>query len=218
MSEAARRWPERRFSQAISEGDGISVIPLLHGDLASLALAAEEAGAEALAVTSVDEVALLRPSTELPLLVRNVAPDEQALLAAREAGADACVFSFEELAAEEGRLERIDLLARDVGIELAVDVRDAGELARALEELDPEILVLSEREPEKGELELDRTLDLLADVPAGKLVVSESRITSRAQVLELERAGVDAVMLEAAPDGDGFSAAVAELTGRAETL
>ena len=33
-------WPERRFSQAIAEGDGISIIPIIRGDVAALALAA----------------------------------------------------------------------------------------------------------------------------------------------------------------------------------
>jgi len=41
---------------------------------------------------------------------------------------------------------------------------------------------------------LELTLDLLADVPAGKLVVSEARIDSHAQVLALERAGGDAIL------------------------
>ena len=61
MTGEERRWPERRFSQAISEGDGISVIPLLRGDLPALARAAEDAGAEALAVESVRDVDHLRP-------------------------------------------------------------------------------------------------------------------------------------------------------------
>ena len=60
MSVEERRWPERRFSQAISEGDGISVIPLLRGDLLALARAAEDAGAEALAVESVRDIERLR--------------------------------------------------------------------------------------------------------------------------------------------------------------
>ena len=60
---------------------------------------------------------------------------------------------------------------------------------------------------------IPRTLDLLPDVPVGKLVVSASRVTTRDQVLELERAGVDAVLL-----GDDLASAfphgLAELTGR----
>jgi indole-3-glycerol phosphate synthase len=62
-------------------------------------------------------------------------------------------------------------------------------------------------------VDTQRTFDLLADVPAGKIVVSESGITARDQIEELEHAGVDAVLigevLMRAPDPE---AAVRELT------
>ena len=53
-------------------------------------------------------------------------------------------------------------------------------------------------------------------MPAGKLVISQSRVREREQVVALERAGVDAILVEAdflrvAPD---FASALAELTGR----
>lgn len=215
MTEQERRWPARRFSQAISEGDGISVIPLLRGALPELARAAETAGAEALAVDSVGDVEAVRAITNLPVLVRHVDANVAALERARVAGTDACVLHYEGLADAEGLLEELVGAAWDLGLDCALDVRDEDELEEALDRLDPEILLLSERNPDRGELELERTLDLLADVPVGKLVVSESVVRNRDQVLELERAGVDGVMLEAplAAD-DGIAEFVSELTGR----
>ena len=44
---------------------------------------------------------------------------------------------------------------------------------------------------------MQRALDLLADLPAGKLAVAEVPVSSREQVDELERAGVDAVIVGA---------------------
>lgn len=202
----SERWPERRFSQAISEGDGISVIPLLRGDLVALARAAEHGGAEALAVESVDDVATVRGVTALPVVLRRSAIDLASLREARAAGADACVVVFEDLGYEEGLLEELVDAAWTLGLDLVLDVRDEDELEEALERLDPDILILSERDRDDEEVELERTLDLLPDVPAGKLVVSESRVTTREQVLELERAGVDAVLLPGASGVD-------ELTG-----
>ena len=65
------------------------------------------------------------------------------------------------------------------------------------------------------EEELERTLDLLPSVPAGKLVVSESRVNAREQVVALERAGVDAVLVGAdVLQASDFSAVLGELTGR----
>ena len=213
MTGEERRWPERRFSQAISEGDGISVIPLLRGDLPALARAAEDAGAEALAVESVRDVDHLRSLTDLPLLVREVVADLAALRAVRASGADACVLLYDDLADDDELLEELVNEAWELGLDCAFDVRDEEQLEEVLERVDPEILVISERDPEKGETELERTLDLLPDVPVGKLVVSESRVTTRDQVLELERAGVDAVLL-----GDDLASAfphgLSELTGR----
>ncbi len=213
MSTDEAHWPERRFSQAISEGDGISVIPMLRGDLAQLAMAAEQAGAEAIAVDSITDVHALREVTDLPLLVREVVADLDALTALRSAGADACVLVYEDLADENGVLEDLVLAAGDLGLDCALDVRDEEQLEEVLERIDPEILVISERDPDKGETELERTLELLPDVPVGKLVVSESRVTTREQVLELERAGVDAVLLSEELAGP-LPAGLAELTGR----
>ena len=134
MSEK-RRWPVRRFSQAISEGDGISVIPLLRGDLPGLARTAEAAGAGALAVDSVGDVGAVRSITELPVLVRHLDAEVGALERARDAGTDACVLHFEELAETEGLLEELAGLAWDLGLDCALDVRDDDELEQVLERL-----------------------------------------------------------------------------------
>jgi indole-3-glycerol phosphate synthase len=66
-------------------------------------------------------------------------------------------------------------------------VRDEEELERALDELDPELLVLA------GTLEA--VLDLLEDVPAGKLAIAEVPAPSEEEIDELERAGMDAVIV-----------------------
>lgn len=71
--------------------------------------------------------------------------------------------------------------------ELAVRVRDEEELATVLEELDPELLVLAGT--------LDAVLELLEDVPAGKLAIAELTAPTDGDVEELERAGMDAVIV-----------------------
>ena len=176
----------RRFSQAISEGDGISVIVDV-GD-ADAARRAETDGAEAIAVRG--DVASVRGSTELPILWVARGP----LAAAAEAGADACVVSVEGFEDADGRLERLHAEARDLGLDCVVDVRTAAELELALERIDPEIFFLSSRERDDDTIE--RVLELLEDVPAGKLAVAEVRVASRDDVAELERAGMDAVIVE----------------------
>jgi indole-3-glycerol phosphate synthase len=201
-----------RFSQAIAEGDGISLIPMLEGDVERLAAVAEAAGAEAVAVSSLTDAERARAATALPVLVRG--NDVEAVSAA---GADACVLAFETPGWGGERNERLEeryALALELGLDCAVDVADEDALEQALERLDPEIVLIAERDPERIEEELERTLDLLPDVPAGKLVVSACTVRAREQVLALERAGVDALLL--GPGSGDLQAVVAELSGRAE--
>jgi indole-3-glycerol phosphate synthase len=203
-----------RFSQAISEGDGISVVPMLEGEVAELAALAEEAGAEAVAVSANDVVAA-RAATSLPLIVDGLqeAPDVSKLV---EAGVDGCVIVGD---LDAGGGEWIDELYRAVealGMDPAIEVREAEDLADVLERFDPEIVVVASADPSDEE-ELEHVLDLLADVPAGKLVVARPRRPiDREQIVALERAGVDAILvggafLRISPD---FGSALAELTGR----
>jgi len=202
-----------RFMQAIAEGDGISVVPLLEGDVAELAGLAEEAGAEAVAIWSVEDVDLARAQTDLPILVREPrldGPEELDLL-----GADACALPVRSLD-DDGVLERVytDLSAN--GVDCVVEVREEEQLEEALERVDPEMILISERERDEDSDELERTLDLLVDVPAGKLVISEAHVGAREQVVALERAGVDAILVGSAflRESPDFASALAELTGR----
>ena len=82
------------------------------------------------------------------------------------------------------------------GLELVVAVSDEDELRLALDRLDPEILLLSARETREDEA-LEHVLGLLPDVPAGKLAIAELAVRTREEILELERAGVDAVVVRA---------------------
>ena len=76
------------------------------------------------------------------------------------------------------------------------------------------MLGINNRDLSDFSVDIERTYDLLADVPAGKTVVSESGFSTRDQLDELERVGVDAVLigetLMRAPD---IEAACRELTG-----
>jgi indole-3-glycerol phosphate synthase len=182
----------RRFSQAISEGDGISVLAEVDGPEA--ARSAEDGGAEALVVSG--EAVGVRDATELPILWRS----SPSVDAAAKAGADAFLLVAAELEDDDGRrlgdaVSRVTAL----GLDWVVSVANEDELGRVLELHDPEIFHLT------GDLE--NALELLTDVPAGKLAIAEAAGVTREEVLELERRGIDAVIV---PSRD-----VAELVGGA---
>jgi indole-3-glycerol phosphate synthase len=120
-------------------------------------------------------------------------------------------------ASDEGVLERICADAAELELDCAVDVRDEEELEDALARIDPDIVLISEHGLEEDEEDLERTLDLLSDVPAGKLVVSEARIASRDQVLALERAGVDAILVHGLALEPDFAGVLEDLVRGPET-
>ena len=175
---------DRRLSQAIAEGDGISV--LVEVGSSDAARRAEQRGAEGVVVRDVH--AMLGREVGLPLLAYGPPPE-----AAVESHAAAVVLEVGDEDAEPllGLAER----CHELGLELVVRVRDDEELARALEHLDPEIVLLTAERAEAEQAPLDRLLELLPDVPAGKLAIAELADASRGDVEELERAGVDAVLV-----------------------
>jgi quercetin dioxygenase-like cupin family protein len=159
----------RRLSQRISEGDGISIIVCV--DDAGAAQAAEAQGAEAVAVTA--EIDGIRSATSLPVLwLGTGAPSDVDAV---------CIRPDDD--SEHDHLEAV------------VDVRDEEELELALERLDPEVFLLNAHDIDEDVDPLDAVLELLPDVPAGKLAIAQVEVASRDEVLALERAGVDAVLV-----------------------
>ena len=73
-------------------------------------------------------------------------------------------------------------------------MHDAEELEAALE-VDADVIGINNRDLRDFSVDLARTFDLLPDIPAGKTVVSESGIGAREELEELERVGVDAVLI-----------------------
>lgn len=187
------------MSEAISEGDGISVIVEVTDP--DEARAAEEQGAEGITVRR--RLDGLREATTLPILWVADGPPS----AAQEAGADAYVVRFKGRADEDETLETRYDEAADLGLDCVVGVSDEEELELALERVDPEVVLLAVRGRDDDGDPIERALDLLPDVPAGKLAIAEVPVSSREAVVALERAGVDAVLVA--------SGNVAELVGGA---
>jgi hypothetical protein len=157
-----------RLSQRISEGDGIAVIVRVRDQDA--ARAAEAGGAKGLAVGS--PIDGLRAASSLPVL----------WLGRGEPGdVDAVAVGPEDEASEEH--ETVVVVANEDELEAALDVHD------------PQIFLLAPRPEEDDADLLEEVLELLPDVPAGKLAIAELDEATRDDVLTLERAGFDAVLV-----------------------
>ena len=181
----------RRFSQAISEGDGISVI--VEVDDAAAAQSAQEQGAEAIGLRSA--LAGIHDATGLPILwLAAGSPTEAA-----DAGADAFV-----LRARDEHVVELHRTALELGLDCVIGVANEDELEETLDHLDPDIFLLGAEDDGDP---WEQTFDLLSSVPAGKLAIAAVHAPSREHVVELERAGIDAVIVGARD--------VAELVGGA---
>ncbi len=187
-----------RFTQAISEGDGISVVAHVRDTAA--AREAEANGAEGLVLAfALPGVA---DATDLPILWWGTGT----LHEARESGAHACVIVAARDGDEPGRLEQLQAEAYELELECVVEVTDEEELETVLERLDPEILLLSHAGEARDDA-LGPVLDVLSGVPAGKLVLAALPSARRDDVAELERAGVDGVIVPAEYAADVVGAA-----------
>ena len=170
-----RSRPVSKLSQAIAEGDGISFIVEV-SDSAG-AKSAEVQGADGLAViTNANSV---RMTSALPLLHLGHLFDAQG------SASDAVVIKPDLAMWDEGHA---------LGLECIVRVRESAELERVLRYFDPEVFLLSASEDADDD-PLTVLLDLLHDVPAGKLAIAELHDATPEDVSELERSGVDAVLV-----------------------
>jgi indole-3-glycerol phosphate synthase len=178
----------------------------------------ERGGAAALSILteerhfggSLDDLREARDASDLPILRKDFTVDPYQLWEAKAAGADAVLLVVGALRPHE--LGALHGLARDLDLDALIEVHDEEELGLALE-VDADVIGINNRNLEDFSVDVKRTFDLLHDVPAGKIVVSESGISDRAQIDELEQVGVDAVLigevLMRAPDPE---AAARELT------
>jgi indole-3-glycerol phosphate synthase len=177
----------RRFSQAIAEGDGISLLALVEGDADVGKI--DNDRADAVLVSPADDalVERVRTATSLPLLAQfagNPPADLERI--------DACLLPVDN---DSEWLQKTYEQLRE-SLELAFWIENEDHLESALENFDPEIFVLAAPDLD-GEEALEHVLDLLPDVPAGKLAIAELPISGRDDVSALERAGVDGVIVEA---------------------
>jgi len=167
---------------------------------ADVVSAYERGGAAALSVLteeahfggSLADLHEARAASELPVLRKDFTIDPYQLYEAKAAGADAVLLVVGAMTAEE--LARLYRESHALDLDAIVEIHDEEELDQALE-VDADVLGINNRDLEDFRVDIQRTFDLLADVPAGKVVVSESGIHSREQIDELEQVGVDAVLI-----------------------
>ena len=207
--------PPRAFAGAIGQrlrAGGAAVIAeikkaspskgLLRADFQPAAIAAsyERGGATCLSVlTDVDffqgadgYLQQARAACELPVLRKDFMLDPYQVYEARVLGADCILLIVAALS--DAQMQDLAGLAREIGMDILVEVHDAAELVRALS-LNTPLIGINNRNLRTFETRLDTTLDLLAQIPADRIVVTESGIHTPAEVARMRAHGVHAFLV-----------------------
>jgi indole-3-glycerol phosphate synthase len=133
-----------------------------------------------------------RASCDLPVLRKDFMIDAYQVYEARAMGADCILLIVACLT--DPQMAELEAVARSLDMAVLVEVHDAGELQRALR-LKTALVGVNNRNLRTFEVSLDTTLGMLGDIPADKLLVTESGILQREDVQKMRAAGVHAFLV-----------------------
>jgi indole-3-glycerol phosphate synthase len=222
---------DRPFSEALTR-PGISLIAehkrrspsageIRRGaSVTEIVQAYERGGAAALSVLTeerhfggtLEDLREARAASVLPILRKDFVVDPYQVYESAVAGADAILLIVAALGEDD--LVVLHREALGIDLDVLVEVHDEEELDRALDIVDADVIGINNRNLVDFSVDVERTYELLSDVPAGKTVVSESGFQTREQLDDLERVGVDAVLIgESLMRADDVEAACRALSG-----
>ncbi|ARB30037.1 indole-3-glycerol phosphate synthase TrpC [Pseudomonas tolaasii] len=129
-----------------------------------------------------------RAACKLPVIRKDFMVDPYQIVEARALGADCVLLIVSAL--DDVKLAELAAVAKNVGLDVLVEVHDGDELERALKTLDTPLVGVNNRNLHTFEVSLENTLDLLPRIPRDRLVITESGIVNRADVELMEISGV----------------------------
>ena len=160
---------------------------------------------------SPDDLAAAREAVSIPLLRKDFLVSAAQLYEARALGASAALLIARALAPDE--LDGLAGVAREIGLETLVEVRDESELARAIA-TPTTVIGVNNRDLETLVIDLATGDRLVSRVPADRVAVWESGVSTVADVRRAAAAGADAVLVGSSVSASGSpEAAVRALTG-----
>lgn len=150
---------------------------------------------------SPDDLRAARSACSLPVLRKDFIVDAYQLLEARSWGAD-CILLIVD-AVPDSQLRDLEQEAVSLGLDVLVECHDERQLESALG-LRTALIGINNRDLRTFETRLETTLSLVAKVPPGRLLVTESGIAAPGDVSRLRSANVSAYLVGgafmAAPD------------------
>ena len=169
-------------------------------DLAGQARAYEEGGAAAVSVLTeptrfdgaLADVRAVRLAVDLPVLRKDFLVHPAQVIESRAAGADAVLLIAAALS--ELELKAMLAIANDLGLDALVETHSADDLAKALA-TDAPVVGVNARDLETLEVDVERALAMLPDVPSDRVAVLESGVSTREDVERAIEAGARGVLV-----------------------
>jgi indole-3-glycerol phosphate synthase len=204
--------PPRGFMQALVDAPGVAIIAEAKKaspskgiiapdfDPVQIALNYQEGGAQAMSVLtdedffqgSLSYIPLIRDAVKLPVLRKEFIIDPLQIQEASVFGADAILLIAAIL--DRIQLQEFRLQAEELGMDVLVEVHNEQELESTLA-AESKLIGINNRNLNDFSVDLDTTFRLQREIPSAIPVVSESGISSRADMLRLKEAGVTAALI-----------------------
>ncbi|MBN8527024.1 MAG: indole-3-glycerol phosphate synthase TrpC [Planctomycetes bacterium] len=167
----------------------VTAFQYVHGGASCLSVLTDEKWFQG----RLDDLLKVRAAVTIPIIRKDFTVDARQIAQARLAGADAILLIAACL--ELGEMRDLHGFARDLGLDVLVEVHDADEALRALR-IGADLVGVNNRNLHDFTVSLDRTMELLPGLLGDdRVVVSESGIRDRADCRRLEQAAVDAVLV-----------------------
>ncbi len=141
---------------------------------------------------SLDDLVAVRRAVGLPVLRKDFLIDRYQVLEARAAGAD-CVLLIAECL-DDCRLRDLYFYASELGMDALIELYEVENLDRVLK-LEPPLIGINNRNLRTFVTDLEHTIGLAPRIVPQSLLVSESGIRTRNDVLQLKEAGVRAILV-----------------------
>ena len=160
---------------------------------------------------SIDYLKQARASCSLPVLRKDFMVDAYQVYESRVMGAD-CILLI-AACLDDQKMKELEVLAMSLDMAVLVEVHDATELERALKLKTP-LIGINNRNLKSFDVSLDTTLDLMSQVPADRVLITESGISTVADVKRMRAANVNAFLVgEAFMRAEDPGVALGELFG-----
>jgi indole-3-glycerol phosphate synthase len=192
-------------------------------DPAELALRYQAGGATAVSVLtegrkfggSLADLDAVRSAINIPILRKDFMVDDYQIFESRAHGADIVLLIVAALS--DLQLSEFYAIAKSLGMQVLVETHTLEEVERALS-LDPEIIGVNARDLTTLKIDLGAFDKLAKAIPAGKIKVAESGISSVAEVISYRKSGAEAILVGEALVKDGDPAQMIQnFINRADT-